>query len=97
MEEKYKSKYCSPNEYTHIGILTIPGGDHRVKIINVVEKQYGNTSLQALEITLIGMGTVFFFLLVMICILNILRICTVSDKKDLSKIAAAIALIKSKE
>lgn len=52
MEEKYKSKYCSPNEYTHIGILTIPGGDHRVKIINVVEKQYGNTSLQALEITL---------------------------------------------
>ena len=32
-----------------------------------------------------------------ICILNILRICTASDKKDLSKIAAAIALIKSKE
>lgn len=52
---------------------------------------------EAFEITLIGMGTVFFFLLVMICILNILRICTASDKKDLSKIAAAIALIKSKE
>jgi hypothetical protein len=52
---------------------------------------------QAFEITLIGMGTVFFFLLVMICALNILRICMVDGKRDLSKIAAAIALIKSKE
>ncbi len=52
---------------------------------------------EAFEITLIGMGTVFFFLLMMICVLNILRICTVSDKKGLSKIAAAIAFIKSKE
>ena len=52
---------------------------------------------QAFEITLIGMGTVFFFLLIMICILNILRICTTSDKKDLSKIVVAIAFAKSKE
>ena len=52
---------------------------------------------KAFEITLIGMGTVFFFLLVMICILNILRVCTASSKKDLSKIAAAIAFIKGKE
>lgn len=52
---------------------------------------------QAFEITLIGMGTVFFFLLIMICILNILRIYTDKNKVNLSKIAAAIALIKSKE
>ena len=52
---------------------------------------------QALEITLIGMGTVFFFLLVLICVLNILRICAVEGKRDLSKIAAVIAFIKSKE
>lgn len=52
---------------------------------------------EALEITLVGMGTVFFFLLIMICVLNILRVFTASNKKDLSKIAAAIALIKSKE
>lgn len=52
---------------------------------------------QALEITLIGMGTVFFFLLIMICILNILRIFTSENKKEFSKIAAAIAFVKSKE
>ena len=52
---------------------------------------------QALEITLIGMGTVFFFLLVLICVLNILRICTADEKRNLSKIAASIAFIKSKE
>ena len=47
-----KSKYRSPNEYTQIGILAIPAGAHRVKIIDVTEKEYGYSSISALEITL---------------------------------------------
>lgn len=47
-----KSKYRSPNEYTQIGILAIPAGVHRVRIINVTEKEYGYSGISALEITL---------------------------------------------
>ena len=50
MPEKYK--YHNPNEYTKVGLLAIPPGDHRVKIINIVEKEYGKSGLFALEITL---------------------------------------------
>ena len=47
-----KSKYRSPNEYTQIGIIAIPAGVHRVKIIDVTEKEYGYSGISALEITL---------------------------------------------
>ena len=47
-----KRTYHNPNEYTRVGLLAIPQGDHRVKIINVVEKNYGRTGLFAFEITL---------------------------------------------
>ena len=47
-----KQKYHNPNEYTQIGVLAIPPGDHRVKITNVVEKTYGKTGLVGFEITL---------------------------------------------
>lgn len=46
-----KRKYHNPNEYTRLGLLSISPGDHRVKIINIVEKEYGNTGLFAFEIT----------------------------------------------
>ncbi|MBR4927629.1 MAG: OadG family protein [Alphaproteobacteria bacterium] len=52
---------------------------------------------KALEITLIGMGGVFFFLLILMCVLNILSVCVPSKTEKLSKIAAVLALIKSKE
>ena len=42
----------SPNEYTRMGLLTIPPGDHRVKIINVVKKEYGRSGKEGFEITL---------------------------------------------
>lgn len=50
---------------------------------------------QALIITFLGMGSVFFFLILMICMLNVLRI-WVSGRSntDLSKIAAAIVVAK---
>ena len=47
-----KRIYHNPNEYTQVGLLAIPPGDHRVKIINVVEKEYGKSGLFAFEITL---------------------------------------------
>ena len=52
---------------------------------------------RAFEITLIGIGGVFFFLLILMCVLNILSACVLSKNKDLSKIAVALALVKSKE
>lgn len=52
---------------------------------------------EALKITIIGMGGVFFFLLMMICALNILRVCISGSDNKLSKIAIAIALAKNKE
>ena len=45
-------KYHSPNEYTTLGIISIPQGDHRVRICNVVEKKYGYTGIEGFEITL---------------------------------------------
>lgn len=51
---------------------------------------------RAFEITLIGMGGVFFFLMFLICALHLLRILTVGENKNLSKIAAAIAWVKNK-
>ena len=47
-----KRTYHNPNEYTKVGLLAIPPGDHRVKIINVVEKEYGKSGLFTFEITL---------------------------------------------
>lgn len=50
---------------------------------------------QALIITFLGMGSVFFFLCLMICMLNIIKNwVTNASVKDLSKIAAAIAIAK---
>ncbi|MGN1063477.1 MAG: OadG family transporter subunit [Alphaproteobacteria bacterium] len=49
---------------------------------------------QAFEITLIGMGGVFFFLMILICALHILEIVSTEDKQSLNKIAVAIAWIK---
>lgn len=50
---------------------------------------------QALIITFLGMGSVFFFLCLMICMLNIIKnwVTNVSAK-DLSRIAAVIAIAK---
>ena len=47
-----ESRYYSPNEYTKLGIISIPPGDHRVKIINVTEKVYGESGKKGFEITL---------------------------------------------
>ena len=44
--------YHNPNEYTQLGIISIPQGDHRVKIINVTEKVYGESEKKGFEITL---------------------------------------------
>lgn len=44
--------YHNPNEYTQLGIISIPPGDHRVKIINVTEKVYGESGKKGFEITL---------------------------------------------
>ena len=46
------AKYPNPNEYTKLGILSIPAGDHRVKIINVTKKIYGSSGKEGFEITL---------------------------------------------
>ena len=46
------NRYYSPNEYTQLGMLAIPPGDHRVKIINVVKKVYRNSGKDGFEITL---------------------------------------------
>ena len=53
--------------------------------------------MQAGLITLLGMGSVFFFLILLIFTLQILRICVSSRGDDLSKIAAAIAVAKNQE
>ena len=50
MSDKYT--YHSPNEYTQIGRLSIPSGNHRVKISNVEKKIYGNSGKEGFEITL---------------------------------------------
>lgn len=50
---------------------------------------------EALFITAAGMGGVFAFLLLLVCAMKVLRlVCTESnlEKKDLSKVALAIAL-----
>jgi len=47
-----ENRYHSPNEYTRIGLLAIPQGDHRAKIMNVVKKVYGNSGKEGFEITL---------------------------------------------
>ena len=47
-----ESRYYCPNEYTKLGIISIPPGDHRVKIINVTEKVYGESGEKGFEITL---------------------------------------------
>ena len=44
--------YHNPNEYTTLGLISIPQGDHRVKIINVTEKVYGMSGKEGYEITL---------------------------------------------
>ena len=44
--------YHNPNEYTTLGLISIPQGDHRVKIINVTEKVYGTSGKEGFEITL---------------------------------------------
>lgn len=44
--------YHNPNEYTTLGIISIPPGDHRVKIINITEKIYGLSGKEGFEITL---------------------------------------------
>ena len=50
---------------------------------------------QALIITLLGMGGVFFFLILLICVLNILRVAAGKENSsDLSRVAAAIAIAK---
>lgn len=50
---------------------------------------------QALIITFLGMGSVFFFLGLMICMLNILKSwASRTSESDLAKIAAAIAVAK---
>lgn len=49
--------------------------------------------LEALKITCIGMGGVFLFLFLLICSMQILRIAVAdNNRRDLKKIAAAIAL-----
>lgn len=53
---------------------------------------------QALMITLLGMGGVFFFLILLVCAVQILRI--LMDQKntsDLSKIAVAIAVAENQK
>ncbi len=47
-----KNQYHSPNEYTKIGVLAIPPGNHRVKIVNVITKTYGDSGKEGFEITL---------------------------------------------
>lgn len=47
-----EERYYSPNEYTQIGLLAIPPGDHRVRITNVVKKVYGYSIKECFEITL---------------------------------------------
>lgn len=50
---------------------------------------------QAVIITLLGMGSVFVFLLLLICALNILRLwASGNQSKELAKIAVAIAVAK---
>lgn len=49
---------------------------------------------EALFITLVGMGSVFFFLLLLISVLIILK-AFANNKQPLSKIAAAIAVAKN--
>ena len=51
MADKYT--YHSPNEYTQLGRLSIPSGDHRVKISNVVPKIYGKTGKEGFEICVV--------------------------------------------
>lgn len=53
--------------------------------------------MQAGLITLLGMGGVFFFLILLIFALQILRICVPDRTADLSKVAAAIVMAKSQE
>lgn len=53
---------------------------------------------EAFIITLLGMGSVFFFLFLLICVLNILRLTAGGTKSsELSRIAAAIAVAKHQE
>lgn len=53
---------------------------------------------EAFIITLLGMGGVFFFLFLLICVLNILRLTAGANKSsELSRIAAAIAVAKHQE
>lgn len=53
---------------------------------------------QALMIALLGMGGVFFFLVLLICALQILRLTVGASKSTrLSKIAAAIAVAKHQQ
>ncbi len=53
---------------------------------------------EALTITIIGMSGVFVFLFLLICGMNILRIILENNtRKDLTKVAVAIALAKHQE
>lgn len=48
---------------------------------------------ESILITILGMGSVFFFLFLLICFMHLLSLLTGDEKKsDLSKIALAIAI-----
>lgn len=50
---------------------------------------------QSLLITVLGMGSVFFFLFLLICCIHVLSgIVTVTHKPALNKVALAVALAK---
>lgn len=53
---------------------------------------------ESILITVLGMGSVFFFLFLLICFMHLLALLSVSDKKsDLAQIALAIAVARHQQ
>lgn len=53
---------------------------------------------ESILITVLGMGSVFFFLFLLICFMHLLALLTGGEKKaDLAKIALAIAIARQRQ
>lgn len=51
---------------------------------------------EASMITLLGMGSVFFFLILLVCFMNLSAyLCKVANAKDINKVALAVVLART--
>lgn len=52
---------------------------------------------ESILITVLGMGSVFFFLFLLICFMHLLALFSLPAKKDMAKIALAIAVARHQQ